>query len=270
MRVKYLATLLVVPLLVLGAATAHADSAPPTNDRHSEPVLGLQHVSHAASSSLNWAGYAVSNEPMTFRDVSGSWTQPNVVSCPKKKTTLAAFFVGIDGGIPSSTSVEQIGTEADCLGGVVTHFAWYEMYPAPPVNLSTTNYPVHPGDVLSAEVSYDSGTDQFTLALDNDCSCGQWPFSITLSAPVDAARTSAEWIAETPATGGHFWPLTNFGSVTFANASVTNDTPHTGDIDDGAWTADQINLVARRPNQTIATTSGLTNGGSSFTVTYQN
>ena len=91
---------------------------------------------------------------MTFSHVAAHWTQPDVVgSCPKKKLQLAAFFVGIDGY--NSGTVEQIGTEVDCVNGAPTHYAWYEMYPAPPVILDCT---VDGGDTITAAVTYNSGT----------------------------------------------------------------------------------------------------------------
>jgi hypothetical protein len=246
--------------------------AGPSRSGH-QPVLPLERISRTDTQSLNWSGYAVYKDTgatfMQFKAVSGSWTQPEA-TCGRRMT-LAAFFVGIDGyslADPSSTTVEQIGTDVDCFQGNAIHYGWYEMYPAPPVYLDTGDYPVAPGDVMTAEVQWNSGSN-FTLTLDNDCGCGAWPFEVTLNAPVTPQRTTAEWIAEMPATGGHFWPLTDFGSVAFSGASATNDANHTDDIDTSTWDHDRIDLVKRgRPfNPTvIACTGPLTSGGSSFTV----
>jgi hypothetical protein len=49
------------------------------------------------------------------------------VSCTSQ-TSLAAFWVGIDGC--SSSSVEQDGTLAECYGGAAYYYTWWEMYPA--------------------------------------------------------------------------------------------------------------------------------------------
>jgi hypothetical protein len=87
---------------------------------------------------------------------------------------------------------------------------------------------IEPGDGMSATVQWNAGSQDFTLTLsDNGAgggSCGPTgTFSTTVAAPGPTARSSAEWIAESPSTGGHEWPLTNLGSVTFTNASATSD-----------------------------------------------
>jgi hypothetical protein len=256
---------LLVLLLVAAAVGAGAASS------SRAPILSPHRTSRGETDSLNWAGYAVyktGGSSMKFKDVRGSWVQP-AGTCAKKSSTLAAFYVGIDGytiADPSSKTVEQIGTEVDCSHGTAVHYAWYEMYPNPPVYLDTGDYPVAPGDTITAEVTYSSGSS-FTLTLDSDHTGGSWPFTVTLDAPVSTVRTTAEWIAEMPATGGHYWPLTNFGSITFSGASVTNDGDHTGNIADTTWNNDQITLVKRGRGSTVACTGALT-GGSSFTVTY--
>lgn len=114
---------------VLGAAT----SGGPAND----------------VTSSNWSGYAV-QAASAFTDVVGSWTQP-AVSCTAA-TTYSSFWIGIDGY--ADTTVEQLGTEADCVHGSPVYRAWYELYPKAPVTFPDT---VKPGDVLSAQVSR-SGT----------------------------------------------------------------------------------------------------------------
>ena len=42
-------------------------------------------------------------------------------------TSLAAFWVGIDGY--SSSSVEQDGTLVECYRGTAYYYTWWEMYP---------------------------------------------------------------------------------------------------------------------------------------------
>ena len=53
--------------------------------------------------------------------------------------------MGLDGD--GTNTVEQIGTDADCSSGKPVYYAWYEMYPKFPVNLSLT---INPGDTISA------------------------------------------------------------------------------------------------------------------------
>ncbi len=163
--------------------------------------------------SENWSGYAVTGS--SFTKVTGSWTVP-AVNCsvtPGTRSTnaYAAFWVGIDGY--SSSTVEQIGTDSDCAytkdGSVASYYAWYEFYPAASRDIDLT---ISPGDQMSAEVSY-SGSE-FTATI-NDVTTGK---SYTRTATVrGAARSSAEWIAESPCCtrGQQFLPLSDFGTVSF-------------------------------------------------------
>ncbi len=65
------------------------------------------------TSSSNWAGYAVHHPGVSFRQVSGTWTQPDA-SCIAGRSSYSAAWVGIGGYKPTSPALEQIGTEVDC------------------------------------------------------------------------------------------------------------------------------------------------------------
>ena len=75
--------------------------------------------------STNWSGYAATTG--TYTSVSASWTQP-AGTC-SRGDQYAAFWVGLDGY--TSSSVEQTGSEVDCVGRTAEYYAWYEMYPVP-------------------------------------------------------------------------------------------------------------------------------------------
>jgi Peptidase A4 family len=169
------------------------------------------------STSTNWSGYAVTGS--RFTSVSASWTQPTV-SC--SGTAYSSFWVGLDGD--TSNTVEQTGTDSDCSGSTPQYYAWYEMYPKFPVNLSQ---PVSPGDHLSASVTTDGGGN-FTLTI-SDTTKG-WTNRTTAKLH-NAKLASAEVIAEAPSSSGGVLPLANFGTVSFsgatANGSVlTSSTPN--------------------------------------------
>src|SRR5436305_631359 len=110
------------------------------------------------STSSNWSGYSAINGHYT--NVSANWTQPTA-SCTSQ-TTYSSFWVGLDGD--GSNTVEQTGTSADCSGGSPRYYAWYEMYPKYPVNLSI---PVKPGDSMTGSVATD-GKGRFTLTIRNN------------------------------------------------------------------------------------------------------
>ncbi len=165
--------------------------------------------------STNWSGYAT-QDASKFTYVTGTWVQP-AVTCPSRSTQYASFWAGIDGY--SSNSVEQLGTDSDCVGrGRASYYAWYEMYPASSVDISKTSYPVKPGDTMTASVSV-SGTS-FTLKL-TDSTAG-WTFSTTKTGS-GLAQSSAELIAESPEICSltcRLAQLADFGTVHFTNAEA--------------------------------------------------
>jgi hypothetical protein len=206
--------------------------------------------------SVNWSGYAVetnlaSPQKYAFTDVKGSWRVPTIV-CSGNQTTYSSTWIGIDGN--SSNTIQQIGTEQDCIKGVPTYFTWYEMYPKKQVNF---NLPIKPGDSMSAEVEYvGNNTYKFTL---NNLTTGQsYTTSDQSSKPI---RSSAEWVME--GTG----PLANFGTMTFTGASATAN-GHTGTISDPAWQNDPITMVQSKSGDVKAAPGPLSTDGSSFSVNW--
>lgn len=174
--------------------------------RHHAPIIIRERHGGMVTSS-NWSGYAVTGSRGTVNDVKASWVVPMIQgSCPST-TQYSSFWVGIDGY--SSNTVEQIGTDSDCVNGSPSYYAWFEFYPHLSYNINTV--PVKPGDVISAEVSYSGG--QFTVSLKNVTTGGYFNTSTKMN---NADRSSAEWIAEAP-SGGGILPLANFGSVSFGS-----------------------------------------------------
>ena len=164
-----------------------------------------------AATSQNWAGYATAGQPGTFTSVSASWTQP-AVTCAAQQT-FSSFWVGLDGD--GTQTVEQTGTEADCNNGVPSYQGWFEMFPNAPVFY---NNGVAPGDAMSASVVANGG-GAFTLALADQT---QGWTQITNQTSAAAQLGSAEIIAEAPSDTNSVLPLSNFGTVNFSNAAITN------------------------------------------------
>src|SRR6204780_1279721 len=158
-------------------------------------------IRHEAEST-NWSGYAGTTG--TYTSVSASWTQP-AGTC-KSGDQYAAFWVGLDGY--SSSTVEQTGSEVDCVGRTAEYYAWYEAYPAASKNYSNT---VKPGDHFNASVTY-SGSNKFSLYIDDTTQGWSHTTSVTVRG---AARSSAEVIVEAPCctNSGGILPLTDFGTV---------------------------------------------------------
>jgi hypothetical protein len=243
---RRLAFLSTVALLFAGTVTGGATAT-------AGPATGLQRVK-GTTLTTNWAGYVAFGQ--TFTDVSGTWVQPTA-NCSHGRA-IAAFWVGLDGW--NSPTVEQTGTEAACLGPTPFYFAWYEFFPAGPVALDSTTYPVTPGDIITAEVKH--VLSNITITINSNA----WsaPFSASIS-DSNLALTSAEWIAEGPTRN-----LTNFGTVDFTSATASDGTVTDGQIDNVEWSHDNISMVLQRGPFLItrADTSGLSSG-STFTVTWR-
>src|SRR5947209_4750582 len=212
--------------------------------RTNAPRLAPNHKISQSTSS-NWSGYSAINGRYTT--VSASWKQPTA-SCTSQ-TTYSSFWVGLDGD--GSNTVEQTGTSADCSGWTPRYYAWYEMYPKFPVNLSLA---VQPGDSMSASVTTD-GRGKFTLHI-QDNSSGDYVTTQTLKR---ARLASAEVIAEAPSGSGGVLPLTNFGTASFSAATVNGQAI-------GSFNPDRIDMVAN--GVTKATTSALS-GGTAFSVAWK-
>jgi len=228
-----------------------------------------------STTSSNWAGYAVHHPGVSFRQVAGTWTQPNA-TCIPGQSTYSAVWVGIGGYKPTSDALEQIGTEIDCnQAGNTVSSAWYELVPAPS---KTISFVVRPGDVLHASVTVVG--HQATLELDNLTL--HRTFRKRLFAP-SIDTSSAEWIVEAPSecvsqSACQALPLANFGSVAFDSTTATSTTGATGSITDSRWWRTKIMLmpgaqrfiVARQTSDTAgtATPSTLEDRGSQFAVTY--
>lgn len=229
-----------------------------------------------STSSANWAGYVAGSDSgqEQFSRVSASWVQPTA-NCSSGQGS-SAFWVGLGGADGQSQSLEQAGTEADCSSsGSASYFAWYELLPAAPVRLGVA---VSPGDHISTAVIV-SGS-QVTISLTDSTSGNTTTKTLEMD---DPDVSSAEWIAEAPSAcdeSGDCQPLTltDFGSVTFTNASATAN-GHTGTISDPAWSAESTQLSGGAgasfagfgggQSSAGATPSSLSATGSSFSVSYQ-
>ena len=239
MRRRYFCGAFAGVLVIAAAVSAAAGGATP----------GLKHGRiHRItnSTSTNWSGYAVTGS--RFTSVSASWKQPTA-SC--SATAYSSFWVGLDGD--TSNTVEQTGTDADCSGKSPQYYAWYEMYPKFPVNLSQ---PVAPGDTMTASVTTD-GRGNFTLTI-SDASRG-WT-NVTKAKLKSAKLSSAEVIAEAPSSSGGVLPLANFGTASFtaakANGSLlTSTTPN-------------IDPITMANGSTVKAQPGSISGGA-FSVTWK-
>jgi hypothetical protein len=204
-----------------------------------------------------WAGYVV-RTVASFEDVAGSWVQPRVV-CNRPGSSVA-FWLGLGGASGDSQALEQVGVSADCSErALVSYSAWYQLFPAPPVELPLT---IRPGEKLTAEVAV--AANAVTVELRDGTTGASFSTEVRMRSP---ETDSAEWIVEAPSTcitTCTQLSLAGFGRVVFADATTTA-AAHTGTIRDPGWT--RVRLKMRpRGGRSAAVATPLSVNGSSFGV----
>lgn len=254
------------------AATAASPRLPAHGHRHTNasghntvaPTGDVTEVTPGVTRSPNWSGYVAypaQFTPVTFTEVSAQWVEPTV-TCPKKDA-WTLFWVGFDGWPSSDGTVEQGGTSAQCVNGVPRYTAFYEMWPSESVQ---TAFSVNAGDHISARVDYTS-SDTFVITV-ADADTGQFLNKTTTCAT--CARSSAEWVAESPSHFGtdRWFPLADYGTMAFTDATTAATTEAaqnvSGAISDPQWQSSGIERMAgaAKPRATV---SGLENAASSST-----
>jgi hypothetical protein len=283
-RFARIAITALVPALALftglGAAASASASTTPTAAQRAEGaaaearaaikniVVGFQHsptlkvTSHSTGvkgqsqvESTNWSGYADTGSG--FSHVSASWTEPTGISSGRRTTSLAAFWVGIDGY--SSDTVEQDGTLIESYEGTLYYYDWWEIYPENDVQVIAN---VSPGDQITASVTR-SG-DSYTLSVtDSTHSADSFSTTQTYSG---AANSSAEWIAEAPSGSNGVYPLTDFGTWTDSGSAVTEGST-SGVI--SSFPYDEITMINGDTGAVEAQPGSLNSSGNGFADTWE-
>jgi len=212
-------------------------------------VRGLSQVQ-----STNWSGYADTGSG--FSTVTGSWTEPTA-TCSGRTTSLAAFWVGIDGY--SSSSVEQDGTLVECYRGTAYHYTWWEMYPTNAIQVVGSS--LRPGDAISASVVR-SGSSYTLKVTDSTHTANSFTTTQTCSG---CANSSAEWIAEAPSSSSGVEPLSDFHGWTESGATVKAGST-SGVI--SSFTDDEITMIDSS-GLTKALPGALNGSGNGFSVTWE-
>jgi Peptidase A4 family len=269
--------------------------------RRHGPVVIHQQRDQSSYYSYNWAGYAVTGSTGSVTSVYASWVVPTA-TCAATPSGYAAFWTGIDGW--TSSTVEQIGTDSDCVNllgtetGVPTYYAWVEFYPQNPFLVG--NYSnagvclsdcVYPGDKMVASVtvlgagastpapkgSSHSSTEFGVTVV--DVTRG-WEYSTSAAVP-GAKQTSAEWIAETPYgcnTSSGFCQLSDFGTADYGaqytNVAISSYATVNGKMGPigsfGNAVQDSTMVGYASPNPIMAQPSALQDNGTSFSVAWKN
>lgn len=259
MLTKQLVVLGTIAILPAFAQVSAPTDMDPIAPRQHRPIKDRVDHGNGTSTSTNWSGYAVLGT--SFTSAEASWIVP-AATC-SSGDQYAAFWVGLDGY--TSTTVEQTGTDSDCVGKNPRYYAWYEFYPHPSFTISSLT--IKPGDHMSAKVVY-SGS-QFTITIE-DVTTGK---SYTKSSTVrNAQRSSAEWIAEAPSSSSVL-PLADFGTVLFgedstgvSNTNYATDSTTSGPI--GTFSSIEEITMETSSGAKEAVPTSLSSDGTSFSVTW--
>ena len=212
---------------------------------HANKIEGLTQVQ-----STNWSGYADTGS--TFSTVTANWTEPTP-SCTGGTTSLAAFWVGIDGY--SSSSVEQDGTLIECYLGTAYQYTWWEMYPSNAIQVVGSSLAA--GDSITASVVR-SGTSYTLNVTDSTHNADSFSTTQTCSS---CANSSAEWIAEAPSGSSGVYPLARFSTWTASGATSNSEAI-------SSFTDDEITMIDSA-GQVEAQPGALNSSGNGFSVTWE-
>jgi hypothetical protein len=211
--------------------------------------------------SRNWDGYNsyVSTEGTDFDAVSATWVQPTV-TCPQPNA-WAVFWVGLDGWWDDT--VEQGGTSAQCLSGTPSYTAWWEMYPT---NAIQEVFSISAGDKMTAGVTYTVATHTFVITVKDVTSGHSFTRKELCGAGLTCNRSSAEAIAEDVGLypGPGYYPLANYGRMSFSGSQMTDISGHTGSFTDSAWLHGSVTEMSG--GVTYAKVSALSATGAKFTA----
>jgi hypothetical protein len=188
------------------------------------PIAPPAVPSPPAALTLPWSGY-VDLAPGVYTGASASWTVPTATCATSTAPdTYSLQWVGIDGYRYGNNTVEQDGTEVDCVGTTPTYRAWYEMWGNPALNNGyqvAFGQTLSPGDHVTASVALAQGTWTFILT---DVTA-DWTTSATAPEPGTSQLATAEFIVERPLEcepGCVLSTLAPFTPVTFTNITVTS------------------------------------------------
>jgi len=208
---------------------------------------------HTVIHSLNWAGYAANRAGTTFRHVSASFPVP-YLNCRGTTPSYSSHWVGLDG--LGSSSVEQVGIEADCTGSTAQYYAWYEMYPKP----VTIVFPVRAGNAVQASVTYEKSTRKFVLML-RDTTNGRHLIRTLKCAAKACLRSSAEIISEAPSNGtGGILPLADYRAEGFSGSTLTTTRGRRSGLSSRYWNTYQIVGVGDSSHELEAQPTSLSQG----------
>lgn len=195
-------------------------------------LLRPTHLGFNTNTSNNWFGYqqgALEQSGKLFTSITGNWTVPRATRHKSGQAEDSADWIGIGGGcvdtgcsVPDSTLI-QTGTEQDVpASGPATYRAWYEVIPAPEIQISSMK--VRPGNRMHASIAQ-TAPEVWKVTL-TDVTRHE---SYTTTVPYPSTMDTAEWIEETPlqiGTNAGLAALPNLTNPKWRSLTVNGANPH--------------------------------------------
>lgn len=220
--------------------------------------------------SENWSGYVAAaslTSPTTnsCSSVEGTFVVPTLASTTDSTTNNVSLWVGIDGAFSTDPTVQQLGIDLEEINGQTIAYAWVELYPA--ASQQIVGFPITSGDSITAGIAIVSqigNTTQYNMYLTNNTQNVSITIPANQSISSTAQNQSVEWIVEAPSLGNTIVPLSQFTPITWTNCNATINGTNSNI---SALQSLQLNMVSPG-GQTRATTSGLSDTGDGFVVTW--
>jgi hypothetical protein len=222
--VRRLVVVLSISLASCALATASASAASSHGQLLRLAPHGLQLNTNSSS---NWFGYnqgTLEQGSKLFNSITGDWTVPTATQHTAGQAENSSDWIGIGGGCvdagctATDNTLIQTGTEQDVdVTGAASYSAWYELVPAPSLNITMT---VAPGDHMHASIADTvAGSNVWNITL-RDVTRGE-TFNTTVR--YSSTHATAEWIEETPlliGTDAGFASLPNLSNPAWTSATT--------------------------------------------------
>lgn len=178
----------------------------------------------------NWSGYVANlgaSSTSWYSQVQGDYTHPTISAT--SGTCVNSYWIGLGGY--NSGKLVQAGTSTI---GSSSHSAWYEYLSDDPTGQTVamqviTGLTINPGDSIHLYISFEKANNKFTYYVANNTTGrGSSGYVENLSAAKQFDGTTAEWVVERCMSGtGSLYHLGNYGTCTFTNCKLTNNSSST-------------------------------------------
>lgn len=217
--------------------------------------------------STGFVGYAIGRAGANVTCVEATWTMPKT-TCGSKDQGFTVS-IGIDGWTSTEMHVKaartlEVGTEASCIGGKLTDWAWHMASPEHTFQYFDELRPAV-GDIIWAQIRYAGGT--FTMSIRDKTTSVQVSIA---RAVAKIARVAARWEVSSESIGCDIKcrPVTlpKFAPVVFTSVDATM-----GGQRVAVGGASIIDVVedATKNGVTRMVVSTIASSGRSFTVTWK-